>query len=993
MSRGTGTEVTSEMVDDADAEELVDTDFSGVEIAGAEPESSRDIKLPPGLDGGNTDTRPGMIAEDDIFDAPGDDIDPEDVPTPDPIVRTMGVSELSKKHRWGTWHLPGRAVDCDCDAEAAEECDCDKAADGQPFRSDVPPVESLIDAIEMTADDELPGDKKGPRCTLYGRVIDRQSVNPGSVTDLRERLTLADPSGVAVVQVTSETPGEPGDEIVMTHVMRHGDPDSVAELEITTSTHVEQTGPSLPVHCCLEERSELHRADEVFYDDNTSVTAARNWMADVIIREHHIETPLGSEDIWMYVDDEDSDDYGIFVDNGEDRLKELIDEYLPVDYCNSQNKGQIVSLIRDRTRVPEDAHEQGAEDHPARRWSIAVQNGVIDLRTGELHEHAPEWRCHHKLPVEYHLDEYSGLGPAWDRFLSNITKTPEDKRVLLYAIAHALPRCYPVEALFALIGPGSNGKTTWSKAVKALLGDDVVGAWKLSTLCGQDSQFGTGPLVGNHMSIDDDATSVKVSDITPLKTHTGGDAGQVNIKNEKIAGYDNYATLVMLSNDPPVIGDKSEGAKRRVYPVILPYEFVENPDPDVEQEKPSRSEEELLAELTADEELEALLVEAVRLCQEMYEIGEIKDGRTRDERWELYQQYSDSILRFWRECMTQSRGTRVPRSVVYEVYVRWCDANGIEPVSNKGTNSFWSLSDQCPIISYNRDGVWADGERAVEHVNLTADALEYAPGWITDQWGDDVEDAGDDGVLANRLDRVTPIADLSMPGAVTTEGTVKRREDFETSRGPAVKLWIEDDTRAIKVIEYVGENGDATLDGVKTGDRVRLYRAILCRDNRSVPQLQIEPYYTEVEVVEAGPLNDVDDRHVEANEDDAAEPLNDDGESPAADPAEGPDAQTARNTVQTGVQTDGSGASGDAADDENARAAPLHKETVGVVISELEGDAGAPIEDVIAETEDRTGDDPRKVRRIIRKMKTRGDVYEPAAGMLRYIGPHVVGDA
>ena len=899
----------------------------------------------------------------------GQYVDVDDVDHPDPVTKSHAVEEdlLDKPQYASLYHLPSREDACHCgaydapevDLEPGEEpdvdCSCVEDEDSRPIRHDVADRSTVVDAV-----DELDPDGDNRR-SIYVVVVDERP-SPEEMDD-RVELTVADTSGLTKLQTWGDSGLTVGDEAVITEVGRSSDSDyALGELTITSDTHIETVDvePHHPDEVLIE-RSELNRAEDKFRDAE-SVTAARNWMADVIIDEKHIETPYGDDDMMMYVDDEEHEDYGLFVGNGEDRLKELIDEYLPPEHCNSQNKGQIVSLIQDRTRVPSGTHDPGEPDTEARRWSVAVDNGVIDLRTGELYPHDPAWRATSKLPVEYHPERHDGLGDEWDSFLSSITKDPEDKRTLLYLVAHAICRTYPVEAIFAGVGPGGNGKTTFTKALTALLGDDGIGEWKMSVLCG-DYPFGGKPFVGNRLAIDDDATSVKVHDITSLKALTGGSSSQVNIKDEKLGGYDNYATTVYWSNDPPLIGDKSKGVKRRLYPIIMPNEFVPNPDPDDPQQKQKVSEERLLESLHSDEELEALLTVAVSLAGEMHGgVDEMHVGRDQDERWNIYQQYSDSILQFWSEMTTESRGTRVPVSVVYEVYVNWCEANGVDTVSNKGKNNFWSLSDQCPVVSYKSD-VWIGDERAIEHIALTDDAMTYAPQWIQEKWGDSTESPDEDNPsLANRLDRVTPIGDLTSTGVQTVKGTVKSRKQYQTNYDSVIQLRIEDATHGIGVIEYTNDDDDGTeavLDGVKEGDKVELERVIL-KNDKGEPMLYVDPGYSSVTVAERGDMKDVDDRH----------------------------STDADADVDVEDEQDGDG------DDECKHDDAVY--TIKQVIEAAKIRAGglsAPKKEwVVPSAADRLGVDETTVEKHVEQMKINGKLYEPDEGRYRVVGDVDVDD-
>jgi len=248
-----------------------------------------------------------------------------------------------------------------------------------------------------------------------------------------------------------------------------------------------------------------------------------------------------------------------------------------------------------------------------------------------------------------------------------------------------------------------------------------------------------------------------------------------------------------------------------------------------------------------------LLAVAVEYAGEMFDTGSLVVDRSKEDNWTLYKRYSDKIARFWMDCMDSETGARVTKSAVYATYVAWCEEEGVEPQSRKGSNNFWSISEESSVMSFNV-GKWIGDERAIEHVKFDSKALGYAPDWVVDEWEDDVNDDAD--TIANNLDRVKPLTDLNT-GYCTTAGTVLSRELLEGESQVGVKLVIEDSTTAIDVIEWVDDEEDALLDGVYVGDTIRLQRVSLTQSNRGTPQLSVNSRVSDVETVESV-LSDVD---------------------------------------------------------------------------------------------------------------------------------------
>lgn len=783
--------------------------------------------------------------------------------------------------------------------------------------------------------------------SLYGRVVRVEDAGR-DWSDDRE-LYLADATGTTRVRLHGQLDSPEllaGEHVVVTDVENDGEEGS-AKFEQTADSDVVAIGQNRQTPgFWMRERSRLIKAEAWYSDEHNDDWEAEETVKNTILNEYHIETPRGQDDVMvMYVDAPGSENHGTWTQNGEDRIKELLEEHLPEWKTNDRTKNSVVSSLIDRTRVPDDAWDEGTPDDEGLQWSIGVQNGVIDLSTGEMHDHGPEWRVRRKLPVEYNPEQYDGLGDGVQWFIDETMKTDGDRESFKFMLGHALARCYPTETVWALIGPGGNGKTLLLEVIQQLLGG-VSGSFDLDIMTG-DSDFGGGPLVGSNLVIDDDATDVKMQKTGLMKKASGGSEAMVNKKYDQMTGdgYDNYATMVYLANDPPMFSDKTRGMERRIYPVLMPYEFTNDPSDDKKNKIPRR---EIRDRTQTTEELEALLVVAVQYAQKLHRGDDVKDGRTEEDRWTVYEKYSDNILRFWKECTVAEQGARVTRNAVYEIYVQWCDHRGVDPKSTGGRNGFWPLSDQCHGVSYNRDSVHLDGERAIEHVTLAPEALEYAPEWVADKWEADIDE--EETTLANRLDRATPLADLD-GGYCTVETRVIARSYADAREESGVKITLEDDTTAIDAITWDGE-----FDGVDVGDKVRLERAVLTQ-HRSVPQLRLAGP-TSVNIVERGPLADV----------------------------AGEDAIAADGGDETGGESGDSDRSMDLINDDivsKETSVQSIEDVLTTTIDHMDGDDDPAGEAVIGRVVSNHDFNKEKVEHAAEKLKHCGDIYEPADGHWR----------
>ncbi len=101
-------------------------------------------------------------------------------------------------------------------------------------------------------------------------------------------------------------------------------------------------------------------------------------------------------------------------------------------------------------------------------WLFNCQNGTLDLRTGELHQHRKEDRITKISPVVYDPDAHCQL---WEDALR--VWLPNEQEILCAQIAagYSLTGLVDEEKFFCLFGPEASGKTTFTEGIKTTAGD------------------------------------------------------------------------------------------------------------------------------------------------------------------------------------------------------------------------------------------------------------------------------------------------------------------------------------------------------------------------------------------------------------------------------------------------------------------------------------------------------------------------------------------
>jgi putative DNA primase/helicase len=104
------------------------------------------------------------------------------------------------------------------------------------------------------------------------------------------------------------------------------------------------------------------------------------------------------------------------------------------------------------------------------RCSWAVENGVIDLRTGELRDGRRGDRVTYHAPVVF---DAAATCPLWMKFLQRVQPAQEMRDYLQRFTGYCLTGDVSEEMLAFFYGVGANGKSTFTHAMKHLLGGDL----------------------------------------------------------------------------------------------------------------------------------------------------------------------------------------------------------------------------------------------------------------------------------------------------------------------------------------------------------------------------------------------------------------------------------------------------------------------------------------------------------------------------------------
>lgn len=233
----------------------------------------------------------------------------------------------------------------------------------------------------------------------------------------------------------------------------------------------------------------------------------------------------------------------------------------------SEQASSVAALLNLAATEPEISATLDTFD--ADPWLLNLENGTLDLKTGELREHRREDLMSKLAPVEY--DERA-KAKRWNRFLSEIMDGDDELVSFLQrAVGYSLTGSTREQCLFFCYGQGSNGKSTFLEIVRALLGDYAQQA-DFTTFLARKSEGPRNDLArmrGARLVTATEAHGDRGFDETVLKQLTGGDTIVARKLYEEFFEFTPTHKLFLAANHKPLVKEQTEAFWRRIR--LIPF--------------------------------------------------------------------------------------------------------------------------------------------------------------------------------------------------------------------------------------------------------------------------------------------------------------------------------------------------------------------------------------------------------------------------------------
>jgi len=389
---------------------------------------------------------------------------------------------------------------------------------------------------------------------------------------------------------------------------------------------------------------------------------------------------------------------GIYCFNGlvyepcEEELKALIGEMTKIDKDISKKTtrwviNEALSKIRISTLTP-------LRYEPL---EVAFTNGIFNwenyLSTGDLElsleDPSPDKIVFHKIPHRLAVERVKGLeGLSIEELAQRLCpKTLKafkdwvgDKWILLFEIiGYTLYPRYDFNKAIMLVGEGRNGKSTYLRLIKKILGSQNVASIPLQDLV--ENRFAGAELYHKLANIYADLPDRPLSQTGPFKILTGEDYACWDRKFRDRICFTNYAKLLFSTNELPPVNDQTLAFWRRWLVIEFPNSFPDNPG--------------FFEETFTNEEVEGAIIVSLIAFREVWKRRKFSFEESEADYKEKWLRETNSVYAFIKDLLdgklVESLGvkaekdpeSRVEASKLYEYYVKYCENEDRTPVAKK----------------------------------------------------------------------------------------------------------------------------------------------------------------------------------------------------------------------------------------------------------------------------------------------------------------------
>lgn len=397
-----------------------------------------------------------------------------------------------------------------------------------------------------------------------------------------------------------------------------------------------------------------------------------------------IDKILNSEE---YILNNFLDKYPIYFDtnqilwawNREKFLWEKIDSYDLVNIIESAKKEGLlivagyanIIMRMSRLRKPQE---------PKSTW-IQFLDKVYDFSSMKVFDASPKYFFTN--PIPFSVGE-SLETPMIDKLFQQWVGD-ENKEILYEIIAYCLTPKKFMQRLFALVGGGSNGKSSFITLIQKLLGPSNYTSSELKLLA--ERNFETAILYKKLLCIIGEVAYNDLSNTSQIKKLSGEDEIRFEFKGKQPFSAINTATIICLTNSLPRTPDKSIGFYRRWLIVDFPNQFPVSKNP---------------VENIPDLEFSNLTRKCLEILARIYSKRSFTNEGSYEFREKIYEEKSNPLKIFLELFCEDTPGVHIKKKDFCDRFNIWLKSKNQRPLASP------------QVVKMLRDNSYDIGSRKIE---------------------------------------------------------------------------------------------------------------------------------------------------------------------------------------------------------------------------------------------------------------------------------------
>ena len=374
-----------------------------------------------------------------------------------------------------------------------------------------------------------------------------------------------------------------------------------------------------------------------FIEDGEYSTA--NWFCgQYLLNTWKWHTRKDSKAIFMYIN-------GVYEPEGDMFIEPFTQKVFRGNITEHIVKEVIGNVRRSSYIEPEEFNEVNDE--------ICVKNGVLNLKTGDLTAHTPDKIFLNKFPINYDKN-------AKCENIINFIHILLDKKywkTVQKWFGYCLVPTNKYKRAVILEGEHNTGKTTFINLINKFIGRKNLSHVSLQKIC--DDKHGVAHLYGVKLNTDDDLKFTNLMDVGNFKKVTGDGEVSGEHKYGREFNFTNTSKLMFACNQIPQTDLQSDDA---YYGRWLIFPFM-NQIVNIDRE--------MISKITTKEEMEGLLVWAVKGLKMLEKDKDFSYDMTIEETMKYFQRSGSNIAEFAQNMLEEEENNKITKKDMHIAYCKY----------------------------------------------------------------------------------------------------------------------------------------------------------------------------------------------------------------------------------------------------------------------------------------------------------------------------------